>query len=168
MASFFTSVLQTAVAAIEGMLADNAGISVISRAAANAAIPQGRAVVFVAGDTDAQVRIPATTGQVSGPNLMGVSFFEDTAPANPYAVGDQVPVLRKGKVWVLVEEAVTPASSVFVRHAAGTGGTAAKPLGGFRASADSNTSATLVSIDVARYLTSASADGLALLAINLP
>lgn len=168
MANFFTSILQTAVVAIEGMLADSGSKEFLSRTVVNATIAQGRACVFHAGDADAGVRIPSATGEVSGPNLMGVSFFEDSAQNNPYAVGDQLAVLRRGRLWVIVEEAVTPASTVFIRHAAGTGGTAASPIGGFRASADANTSATAVSTASMRYLTSASAGGLAILAVNLP
>ena len=69
-------------------------------------------------------------------------------------------VLHIGSIYVEVEEAVTPASPVFVRVAAGAGGT---QLGAFRASADT---ATALAASGMRFLTSAASGGFAVLEID--
>lgn len=78
-----------------------------------------------------------------------------------YQIGDSVEVVSRGQVWVLVEEAVSPADDVYVRFDTGTG----SQKGAFRTSADSTTAALLAG---ARFLTTASANGLALVDLNLP
>jgi hypothetical protein len=70
-------------------------------------------------------------------------------------------VMRKGSIWVTVEEAVSVGDVAFVRHTAGAGGT---QKGAFRKSADT---ATAVTTGTCKFLTSASASGLALLDVNL-
>ncbi len=78
-----------------------------------------------------------------------------------YAPTEMVTVLRKGRIYVQVEVAVTSDDSVYVRHvASGT-----KVRGGFGNVVDSST-AFLVS--AARYLTSVAAGGFAIVEINLP
>jgi hypothetical protein len=74
-----------------------------------------------------------------------------------------VSVLTKGRIYVVVEEAVTPASAVFVRFAAGVGGT---QLGAFRASADTATASAAPA--GWRYRSSAAIGGIAELELNLP
>lgn len=71
-------------------------------------------------------------------------------------------VVRSGTLWVRPENAVTPASGVFWRHAANAGvGTA---LGALRGADDG---ANTEQMTQARWLTSAAAGGLAKLEINL-
>ena len=60
--------------------------------------------------------------------------------------------LRKGTLWVISEEAVTPQSTVRVRHTAGAGGTT---LGQFRVAAVANETFNISSF--ARWRTSANA-----------
>lgn len=64
-------------------------------------------------------------------------------------------VLRRGSMYVLVEEAVVSHDVVFCRFAAGAGGT---QLGAFRKTADT---ATAAQVKGARFLSSAAAGGLA-------
>lgn len=158
--------LQTSVTtlpgAFEGMRGDglDGGWQADSRIAYASTLP-GKLVVWHAGDSDEIVRVPAATGEVSGKNPVGVVICDVLSDANPIAAGSALACLRKGRIWVYPEEAVTPASAVFVRFASGSGGTA---LGSFRASADT---ATAVEITKCRWITSGSATVLALLEINL-
>lgn len=85
----------------------------------------------------------------------------ETDPTKFYAPKTVVPVGWRGVYWVEVEEAVTPASTPYVRYAAGT----YTGLGAIRASADSSSAQSLSGI--ARFLTAAGAGELAKLAINL-
>ena len=78
-----------------------------------------------------------------------------------YAPTELVTVLRKGRIYVQVEVAVTSDDSVYVRHvASGT-----KVRGGFGNVVDSS---TCFLVSAARYVTSAAAGGFAIVEINLP
>jgi hypothetical protein len=145
--------------AVEGQLYDG-DHKADSRVAYGSMAP-GRLVVWHAGDDDEIVRLPTATGEVTAGNPVGVLFFDPMAPNNPYIAGDAVAPVRKGRVWVLPEEAVTPASGVFVRFATGSGGSA---LGAFRASADT---ATAVQLTRARWITSGDSTHLTVLEIDL-
>ena len=81
-------------------------------------------------------------------------------PGATYQIGDALDAVS-GKVWVAVEEAVSAMDPVYVRYATGSG----TQKGAFRKSADSSTAAALTG---GRYLTSASAGGMALAEINIP
>jgi len=72
-------------------------------------------------------------------------------------------VLRKGRIWVIPEDAVTPESDVYIRHTASV--TAGETPGRFRTDGDS---ATADQLSNARWITSASAGALAVLEINTP
>ena len=145
--------------AIEGMVADSSRqLDVLSRAA-NDAIPAGRLVVRQA---EGKCKLPVATGEITGGTALGVAMYDALRAAAPYAINDMVPVIHGGRVWVKVEEAVTEGGAVFVRFASGAGGTG---LGAFRASADT---ATAVALPGAVYRSSASANGLAIVELNLP
>lgn len=161
MASFPNSVLTVPVVAVVGQYADNGARDIVSRTALNATIAPGLLAIWFAGDNDAGIRAPTLTGQVSGPNAQGVTAYDASAPNNPYAIGDQVTLLKRGRIWVIAEEAVTPASTVFVRFAAGSFPT----LGAFRASADT---ATAVALPGAKFCTSAGVGGLVIVEVNIP
>lgn len=78
-----------------------------------------------------------------------------------YAPSEMVTVLRKGRIYVQVEVAVTSDDPVYVRHvASGT-----KVRGGFGNVVDSS---TCFLVSGARYVTSAAAGGFAIVEINLP
>jgi hypothetical protein len=124
----------------------------------------------VSGPEDYAVRLPRVTGDVTGNlGLLGGVTLDKIATEQPnnytglygfYGSNTMVNVLRDGRVLVLVEEAVTISSTVFVRFASGTGGT---QLGAFRASADS---ATAVAWPLAKFTNSAAAGGLAVLEVS--
>lgn len=165
------SVLVNPVVAYEGQLADSDNnVSKISRLAGGTILP-GRFVCFHSGDPDGKVELPVSTGEVTAQSAgitiydaMFSSFTGTGGPGNPYLVNDMMPVLRRGRIWVTVEEAVTAfVSPVFVRFTANAGTTA---IGRFRTSADT---ARAVQLPGAQFLTSQSTiDGLALLEVNLP
>jgi hypothetical protein len=146
--------------AIAGMIVDSTLYrDVLTRVVEDAAgIPPGVAVVK--GTSDAQVKVPTATGQVTGGTLIGVTVYLAMRSPGVYERYAQVPVMRKGRIWVQVEEAVVEGDAVFVRFAAGTG----TQLGAFRKTADT---ATAVALPGARFLTSASASGFAQVDLTL-
>lgn len=151
-------------AAFAGMLYDIDPTKDVMSYLANAAIPFGVCVKRVSGQ-DGQCDLPGSAGD----DLVGVAIASMTKEVPlgggtqtvGYAQFDSVPVLRHGRIYVAVEESVTPASSVFVRYASGAGGS---QLGAFRASADTSTA---VAWTKARFLSSASAGGIVVLEINI-
>lgn len=102
----------------------------------------------------------ATADVFQGVSL--VPTYEQAAGVVQYDDTKTVNVMTKGRVLVKVEEAVTPTSKVFVRHTIN----GANVPGGFRASIDTDKAFEITS--GARYLSSASAGGLAVLEVNLP
>lgn len=121
------------------------------------------------GTADAQCKLPTTSGEVA--KVLGIAPSRVTSDPNfppggtagfAYQIGDAVDLVPEGQVWVVVEESVVAMDPVFVRFATGAGGS---QKGSFRKSADTATAAQLTG---ARYLTSASANGLALVEINVP
>lgn len=93
----------------------------------------------------------------------GVVALENTRSAAAYASGEMAPIVRKGRVKVTAEEAVTEGGPVFVRLV--TSGD--EVYGSFRMSADANDCALLLSAKWAQTTTGSGA-GAALLDINLP
>lgn len=100
--------------------------------------------------------------------LMGVSAFVHKTLRTPSSSNNEVfendtemPVLRKGRIWVVSEDACTPKDAVYVRCASGSGGSV---LGKFRTDDDSNTA---MPIPGAKWLSTAAAAGFALLEVNL-
>lgn len=168
--SIQTSVAADPSVAYEGLIfgsgaSDRAGYIVSE----TAGISPGR---FVAqGSSDGTCILPAASTDITGNAALGVAVFDPTLPTNwpassytvQYHAGQACQVLRKGRIWVYAEEAVTPASSVYVRYASGSLGTV---LGRFGDSGtDTSTRALLPN---ARFCTSTTAAGLVLLEINLP
>jgi hypothetical protein len=150
-----------------GQLADNGAHEILSyvNAEASANLPFGVAVAKGTGDTDA---IQMVNGSSVIVGIAVHSHQVDPGQVASSPVGAGIPpkyainALTRGRIYVQVEEAVTPASSVFVRHTSGAGGT---QKGAFRASADT---ATAVAATGMRYLTSAGVAGFAVLEINIP
>ena len=116
--------------------------------------------------TDAAlIALPSATGflfsgismqsQVATPNDDGIAKYED---------GVAVPVMTKGRIWVLAEDAITSlADSVYLRH---TANGAVNVAGRFRTDADT---ARADQIANARWLTLTTAvNQLAVLEINMP
>lgn len=152
--------------AIEGQIADLNNVDMRSYAA-GVDITNGRFVVM--GAADGRCKLPTATGQITGGTALGIAVYDPMKMVNwpsgvsvPYPQGTTVPIVRKGVVWVKVEEAVAPGDPVFVRFAAGAGGT---NLGAFRKSADT---ATAVQYPGAVYLDTAAANGLARVDLSAP
>lgn len=134
-----------------------------------------RSIFLTGNDVDITVTV-ATTGGAGQPTatytydtadyLLGIAMLSSVEQAMTTGVVDiadltAVNILNKGRVWVVVEEAVTPASPVFIRHT----DNGANTSGGFRASADTARAKEFTRL---RYMSSASAGGLAVVEINNP
>lgn len=128
----------------------------------SAEIPFGVMVVLSSGSEDNGAKLPDDSGDVP----LGV-VCHSHAHAKPTELGDTglkpkatFGVLRKGTIWVQVEDAVDPGDAVRVRTVAGVG----EQLGAFRAAADSTDTAVLTG---AAWLTTAGAGGIALLELDM-
>ena len=147
-------------AAFAGMLADSGPRDVLSRISEEAtAFPYGVAVV-AGTDPDTQALLPTGAADLLGVALHSHAAEVGADDANNVEDERVFNVMHDGRLYVLVEEAVTPSSPVFVRVAAGGGGA---QLGAFRASADT---ATALACTGARFLTSAGIAGFAVLEID--
>lgn len=163
----FSAALTAMTGAIAGSLydlADNVVSSFISEEA-SAEIPFGVMVARGTADNGA-LKLHTSSAAMDG-ILAGVVLHSNaynktnelgTTGLKP---GIIMNVLRKGRVWVQVEEAVTPASVVKVRAVASGGEVA----GAFRDTADSTDCVDISRM--ARYLTSAGAGELAVLELDL-
>lgn len=146
---------------IEGGFGDSGIKDTVTRRCASAVL-FGRGIVTTA--TEGLSALPSATGFT----LDGVSVAKNVATPNAtgiaqYDANTPITTLRKGRIWVLAEQAVNPSLPVYLRHTANAGTTAP---GRFRADADT-ARADLVSN--ARWITTTTvADDLALLEINLP
>ncbi len=146
-----------------GMLADGpATKDVLTGKAVKEALPLGRLVVVNTANGDGAVMLPTGTADITNLSV-GVVIHthsqESSLSGDPeYPINSAVPVLRKGRVLVSVEDAVAEGGQVFARH-----NTA--PFGKFRSDADTAT-ATLV--PGARYRSSTVGAGLAVVEINQP
>lgn len=149
----------------EGQLADTGNNDVMTKENTATAIFFGKFVSRGAADKSC-IRPAAAADITDAKKALGVAIshqaLESSATGDPeYPVNSAVNVLKKGRVWVEVEEAVTPLDPVYVRYAAGAGGTV---LGSFRMSADTATAGLLAG---AKYLSTAAAAGLALLELDI-
>lgn len=133
-----------------GQLADAAeGKDFLSCKAAAAALPYG---VFVCQDLantngfdDIAAKVPAASTDITNAGkILGVVVADQARAQDPafsvatYAQNSVVPVLRKRRIWVLSETAVTDGAPVFVRYATGSGGS---QKGAVRADADTASAA---------------------------
>lgn len=96
------------------------------------------------------MRQPAKTTLATA-GLYGYPGITSTSTTADYVDGEPLPVLTRGGIWVFTEEAVVDRDKVFVRIAAGSGGSV---LGAFRNDADT---ATCVEVVGARFMRDASA-----------
>jgi hypothetical protein len=114
-------------------------------------------------DDGQAVRLPRQSSDVTG--LRGEGFvvadFGKSDHSQKYHRNSMVNVMRKGYIFVLVEDAVAKGGAVYVRYAAGAGGT---QLGSCRSDDPGSEAALLPS---ARYETAADAGELAMVEINL-
>lgn len=159
-----TSYSNQAPVAFRGLLADPAADAfLVSRAVEQAAgVPAG--VMLVAGtDPAVEAKLPSTTGQKLAGIVCHQQARQDFSLAGSLmlANGEDASLVRRGRVWVVVEEAVAPGEAVFFRHTTGTG----TELGAFRNDADT---ATCDQVTQANWLVGSSGAGVALLEINIP
>lgn len=123
-------------------------------------------VMVAKGNSDVNGILPNGSGIIPI-GVLALSFVYDNGPNGSLsAVGlrpqAMMNVMRRGRIWVLVEENVTAYDRAFIRFTAGAGGT---QLGAFRKSADSASA-----LDVTKkcqYLTSATAGNLAVLDVDM-
>lgn len=104
------------------------------------------------------------TGDALGPinaAAAGVVAFSPARSSLTYAVGEMASLVRQGRVWVSAEDAVSEGGPVYVRMTAGDG----ESVGALRGTPDSTDCALLVG---ARWASTTSAAGLALVELNLP
>jgi hypothetical protein len=159
--------------AFQGMLADSKEADIITRAFEGAGgSPFG--VAFEEGTTPAEQVAPTT---LTGFNFVGVGAHRHNRDTFTQALDigiddeDAVNVLRKGRIWVPIEQAVVPhTSAVFIRHTVNGG---LDQLGAFRIDAD--TARADDHSAVAEWLDSITIAGLphtfvglGLLSLNLP
>lgn len=102
----------------------------VATGSSNVEIPAGAGVVADGFDG---VALPS-----AGEALEGIAVHTHKPPAadgtpSPYITGEVCPVMRHGKIAVLVEDSPVKGDAVFMRVAAGAGGT---QLGAFRTDAD--------------------------------
>lgn len=135
---------------------------------AQVAIAAGRFVCQ--GTADRQCNLPGAAGAVTETGLGIAEYLAAKSEGTSafYDVGEMVSIVRKGYVWVPVEDAVAAGQTVFVRITADTGGpgSAARTVGAFRSDGDSGEA-----IECTRAIyrtTQAAVGGLALVEINLP
>ena len=149
--------------AFPGMLGEGGKRYSISRAS-EAVADQGAGRPAVAGtDPTTQFLPPSGAGQP----FLGITTAQqgreklDTAGATSYQTDENVELLRQGRVWVTVEEAVVAGDPVFFRH------TDNGPLlaGGWRNDAAAGEADQVVQ---AVFQTTAAIDTVALIDINLP
>lgn len=143
-------------------------------------LPVGRLVVKLSGDAgqtaglggEGQVSLPNVAGDIStAGRVRGVSINNTAEQERDNAVDfahykqdDAVSILREGRIWVLVEDAITDLDqAVYVRHAA-SGPLTPDTFGTFAAAASANHTI----LPDAAWVTLAGAGELALLELNRP
>jgi len=117
---------------------------------------------------DAKAHLPTLTTDVTGNKKLGITVMTQALEqANPtsgnvgYAIRSSMSYIRKGMIYASPEQAVVPADPVFVRFVAG----ATEQLGALRMDADT---ADAVQLPNCYWRTTAGANGLAVVEINLP
>lgn len=163
-----TSVAFTPSAALPG---DVMGSDYASMNRSADVVMQGGLLVVI-GAHDDSCKLPTASGDITSVlKPLGVTrsnvardpnFPSGGTAGYTYQIGDTVEIVKRGQVWVTVEEAVSPADDVYVRHTANGDNT---QRGAFRTSSDSSNAALLAG---ARFLTTAAAGSVALLDLNLP
>ena len=147
-------------AAVNGMPADShAPKDVLTGKAVKEALPFGRLVVVNTANGDGAVMLPTGAGDITNLSVgvvLRTHSLESSLSGEPqYEQNSAVPVLRKGRIFAQVQDAVAEGGQVFATNAAAHGT--------FRSD---STGATLV--PGARYRSSTSGAGLAIVEINQP
>jgi len=157
-----TTYLTDRAIAVAGQLADGGNDIHIATWPASEVIPFGLAVEVVSG----KVRLPQSTGQEIA-TFGGVAMYKDMAVPGGYAIGDMVPVLRKGRIWGVGSSTLTGATELEdakVSHSS----TVATDRGKFTDAASAATAGSEISGVVAKFRGSKSTTALVLVELNLP
>lgn len=141
--------------ALEGQIADLQPHAIAGYAAE---VEVGFGIGVIQGTKDTQCKLPGATGF----KLLGVVAHSHAREKDAATAADMVNVMRQGAIWVRPEQAVVAGDPAYVRHTANGAG---KTPGRFRKDADTDKADLIAG---ARFRTSAAADGLAILEINLP
>lgn len=142
--------------AISGGVADTNPVTVHTYNNPDSPIKFGR-MVARKFNVDTACKLPDAPDSV----MVGVALRDLAREEGDYPTKSAVAVLKRGRVFAEVEEAVTPDDRVFIRFANGPGGT---EKGIFRKNDDGNTA---VEVAAARFLTSAGIGGIAEVDLNL-
>lgn len=87
-------------AGVAGMIADFSSPQNVVSALANEAIPFGRIVELTAtSDPGSPWTVQLPQGVTLG-KVLGVAVYDATHLPGGYAIGEMVPVLRRGKIWI--------------------------------------------------------------------
>ena len=148
-----------------GLLADPNTDSYMIPLANGAAAAQGFGIMVRrdATNPEDQFDIFSATGQTPVGILVHTQAQQNQALADPLGVSllETASVLRRGRIWVVVEEAITVGDDVYFRHTAGTG----SEIGAFRNDADT---ASCDQVTNAQWLQGSTGAGIALLELNIP
>lgn len=153
-----------------GMVAEGFTTETDTKVNRDANMPFGIAVVDASQDGGGKdkddVKLPSTTGQrfmgvtqhshaieAAGASLTGTEGIPATHPCN---------VLRRGRIAVVVEEAISLGDAVFFRHTAGVG----EQVGAFRTDADTADADEIT--EGAEWVSETTGAGIAILELNLP
>jgi len=156
----FTGVATTNLDAIVTLIANQAAIAFGKYVT--------RDLTGTAGGQDKANLPNAATDITTSRNVAGVTVREEVLESSAagvantgYPQASPMSVLRQGRIWVTVEDAVVQGGQVFVRYLAASTFT----VGSFRSDDPGSEAAALPS---AVYDTAAAAGGLAIVALNLP
>lgn len=168
-------------AAYAGMIADGGqvrDIKTLMSAEASAQIPFGVAVAFKPSPTyDTDATMPAnSTDLVAGILVHSHDYARQFVVTQPdgttatvgdlgttgVAPGAHLGVMRKGRIWVVVEDGCAVGDRLYVRYSSHTG--VGTQLGAIRATADSGYTIDLTK--VGQFVTSCAAAGLAMLEVD--
>lgn len=113
------------------------------------------------GSLDFAVRLPRASADITGSKRFGITTKTRGSESASYSGQCMVNCLVDGRIWVTTEEAVTAGDPVYVRYAAGVGGT---QLGAIRKSDPGSEAALLAN---AKFMTDGSAAGLAVVQVDI-
>ena len=146
-------------ASVQGGLADAGETDIVS--GVSAAIVQFGVGLSI--DAAGLVLVPAATGFVfAGISIMKHKAQDNAGAKAQYEIGQAIPMLKRGRIWVNAEVAVNPTLAVFMRHTAGTG----PNPGDFLVSADTASADDISAF--AKWVSVTTVAGLAQLEINFP
>ena len=136
-----------------GLVADSGIVQdTISRLAEDAAGAHAGTFLVPGTDAENQAVVPTSAAEITDGDWLGVVMYDASvnpptsaaaiAADNEFDTEAMLPIVQKGRVWVLCDPGATIVanSPAFVRFAAGAGGT---KLGAFREDADTATAAAL-------------------------